>query len=314
MTDPLMEIVQQQGIVVLDGGLATLLEARGHKLDSQLWSAKMLIDSPEEIRVAHRTFLEAGADCITTATYQASYEGFARLGLDQADADDLLILSVTLAQEAVEEFLASTASSSRRMRPLVGASIGPYGAFLADGSEYDGHYRINLQELEDFHVRRFTSLARSGADLLAFETIPSLNEAKVLLGLLERSKETCGWMSFSCRDGSHLSDGTPIEVAVELCEDAERLIGIGINCTAPRFMKELIRRIKSKTDSLIIVYPNSGESWDAKEKIWQESEPQEGEDWVDMAEQWHDAGARVIGGCCRIGPDIIRQTRERLIT
>ena len=174
--------------------------------------------------------------------------------------------------------------------------------------------RINLQELEDFHVRRFTSLATSCADLLAFETIPSLNEAKVLLELLDRSKETCGWMSFSCRDGSHLSDGTPIEIAVELCEDAERLIGIGINCTAPRFMEELIRRIKSKTDSLIIVYPNSGESWDAKEKIWQESEPQEGEDWVDMAEQWHDAGARVIGGCCRIGPDIIRQTRERLIT
>ena len=314
MTDPLMEIVQQQGIVLLDGGLATLLEARGHRLDSQLWSAKMLIDSPEDIRVAHRTFLEAGADCITTVTYQASYEGFARLGLDQADADDLLILSVALAQEAVEEFLASTASSSPRMHPLVGASIGPYGAFLADGSEYNGHYKINRHELEDFHVRRFTTLATSCADLLAFETIPSLNEAKVLLEILEKSQETYGWMSFSCRDGSHLSDGTPIEVAVELCEDAERLVGIGINCTAPRFMEGLIRRIKSKTDSLIIVYPNSGESWNAEEKIWQKSETQEEENWVDMAEEWHLAGARVIGGCCRIGPDIIRQTRERLIT
>lgn len=308
-----MEIFQHQGVVVLDGGLATQLEDHGHKMDSQLWSAKMLIDSPKEIQLAHRTFLEAGADCITTATYQASYEGFARLGLGQSDIDDLLILSVRLAQNAVDEFLATdTKCSSSRVRPVVGASIGPYGAFLADGSEYDGQYDINLEELKDFHARRFMCLATSGADLLAFETIPSLDETKVLLELLERVPEITGWMSFSCRDSGHLCDGTPIETAVELCKNHERLIGIGINCTAPEFIVDLIARIRSKTDKLILVYPNSGESWDAQKKIWKGSELQG--DWVNMAERWHDAGAEIIGGCCRIGPDMIRLTRERLIT
>ena len=310
--DPLSDIVEQQGAVVLDGGLATLLEARGHKLDPHLWSAKMLIDSPDEIRVAHRLFLDAGADCVTTATYQASYEGFARLGLGPSDVDKLLILSVTLAQDAVNEFQSDAPRVNHRPSPLVGASIGPYGAFLADGSEYDGRYGVSSEGLTHFHDRRFTCLATAGVDLMAFETIPSLNEARVLLDLLGKSAELWGWMSFSCRDGGHLSDGTSIETAVELCNSAENLVGVGVNCTAPRFVSELIGRIRPKTDKLVLVYPNSGESWDAVEKQWNRSDFQE--DWVDLAEQWHNAGAEVIGGCCKIGPDIIKQTRGRIIT
>ncbi len=311
MTNPLQKIFEHQGVVILDGGLATLLEEKGHKLDPHLWSAKMLIDAPDEVRGVHGSFLDAGADCITTATYQASYDGFSRLGLTPFDVDELLIHSVTLAREAVHEFLSDTAKSSGRMRPLVAASIGPYGAFLADGSEYDGQYGLDQQALVDFHARRFKLLATSGADLVAFETIPSIDEAKVLLDLSDQCPEVWGWMSFSCRDGGHLSDGAPIEAAIELCENASRLVGIGINCTAPRFVNDLITRIRGKTNKLVLVYPNSGESWDAKEKKWTGSDGQE--DWVEMAKTWHQTGAQVIGGCCRIGPEMIQEVRNRLI-
>ena len=310
MVNPLQEIVEYQGVVILDGGLATWLEENGHKLDPHLWSAKMLIDSPDEVRRAHGSFLDAGADCITTATYQASYDGFSRFGLTPLAVDELLGHSVTLAREAVHEFLSDTVKSSGRVRPLVAASVGPYGAFLADGSEYDGRYGIDQKELVDFHERRFKVLANSSADLVAFETIPSLDEAKVLLGLLDKTSETWGWMSFSCRDGGHLRDGTPIEVAVELCENTERLVGIGINCTAPRFVNELVTRIRMRTDKLVLAYPNSGESWNAKRKKWTGSGDRG--DWVEMAESWHKNGAQVIGGCCRIGPEIIREVRARV--
>ena len=311
MTNPLQKILKHQGVVILDGGLATLLEERGHKLDPHLWSAKMLIDSPEAVRCAHGLFLDSGADCITTATYQASYDGFARFGLTPIDVDELLIHSVKLAREAVHEFLSDTVKSTGRIRPLVAASIGPYGAFLADGSEYTGQYGLDQHELGDFHERRFKVLANSSADLVAFETIPSIDEARVLLNLLAKYPEVWGWMSFSCRDGGHLSDGTPIEAAIELCKNASHLIGIGINCTAPRFVNDLITQIRMKTDKLILVYPNSGESWDANEKKWTGSNAPES--WVEMAKIWHDTGAQAIGGCCKIGPEIIQSVRNRLI-
>ncbi|MEO2122011.1 MAG: homocysteine S-methyltransferase family protein, partial [bacterium] len=155
MTNPFQDILEHQGVLILDGGLATSLEKRGHSLDPHLWSAKMLIDSPEEISAVHHVFLRAGADCITTASYQASYEGFSRFGFDEAGTDELLIRSVTLALDAVSDFWSDVTRPSSRLRPLVAASIGPYGAYLADGSEYDGRYGIADQDLIDFHKRRF---------------------------------------------------------------------------------------------------------------------------------------------------------------
>ena len=311
MTNPFQDILERQGVLILDGGLATSLEKRGHRLDPHLWSAKMLIDSPEEISAVHHAFLRAGADCITTASYQASYKGFSRFGFDEAGTDELLIRSVTLARDAVNDFWSDVARPNSRIRPLVAASIGPYGAYLADGSEYDGRYGIADQDLIDFHKRRFRLLVTSEADLVVCETIPSMDETRVLLDLFDATPNARGWISFSCRDGGHLSDGSPIEAVVDLCEHIEGLVGVGVNCTAPQFVNELITRIQPRTERAVIVYPNSGESWDAKNKKW--AGTNSGESWVEMAEMWYRAGARGIGGCCRIGPEVINQVRSQII-
>ena len=299
MTNSFQDFLDRQGVVILDGGLATCLEERGHNLNSQLWSAQMLIDSPHEISAIHHLFLGAGADCITTASYQASYEGFSRFGFDEAGTDELLIRSVVLALDSVNDFWSNLPRNSSRIRPLVAASIGPYGAYLADGSEYDGRYGITDQDLIDFHKRRFSLLATSEADLVVCETIPSMDEARVLLGLFDETPNARGWISFSCRDGGHLS------------ENIEGRVGVGVNCTAPRFVNELITRIQSRTERAVIVYPNSGENWDAKNKRWIGADS--GEDWVKMAVMWQRTGARGIGGCCRIGPDVIEQVRSQIV-
>lgn len=311
MSNPLQEMLRCQGVVILDGGLATSLEERGHKLDSHLWSTRVLLEAPEEIETVHRLFIEAGADCITTASYQASYEGLSRVGYDTASVDELLIRSVTLARDAVDGFWSDVDSPPGRLRPLVAASVGPYGAHLADGSEYVGGYGITHQELVNFHKRRFRILAMSEADLVVCETIPSLAEVKALLSLFDQIPDAWGWISFSCRDGSHLNDGTPIEVAVDLCEHVEGLVGVGVNCTAPKFVNELIHRIQMRTDRSIIVYPNIGGSWNAEKREWIGEDL--GEYWVKMAETWSETGAQVVGGCCRIGPELIEQVRRQIV-
>ena len=209
--NPLLPFVRLHGRIVLDGGLATALEARGHDLNDDLWSAKVLMEDPDAIRQVHLDFLRAGADCITTATYQATFAGFSASGVSDEDAVKLLVRSIDLAVETRDSFWANPENRYGRLRPLVAASIGPYGAFLADGSEYTGNYGIDAAELHAFHERRWHILAESRADLLACETIPSRLEAEVLLRLLRDTPHRWAWMSFSCRDGGHVSDGSRLE-------------------------------------------------------------------------------------------------------
>ena len=193
--DPLAPLLESQGVIVLDGGLATELEARGEDLDDELWSAKVLMDKPGVIRQVHLDYLRAGADCVVSASYQATFEGFARQGLTGLETDSLLRRSVSLALEARRRYWAENQDPSR-LRPLVAASVGPYGAFLADGSEYTGGYALNRRELREFHRRRLEVLAESGADLLACETIPSIEEARALCDLLEEGSGVPAWMTF----------------------------------------------------------------------------------------------------------------------
>src|SRR5210317_388673 len=183
--NPLQKFIQRQGFALLDGGLATAMEKYGADLDDELWSAKMLIEAPELIRQVHSEFLDAGADVIATATYQASFEGFGNKGYSPEKAAQLMRLSVDLAVLARENFWSETALRHERLKPLVAASVGPYGAALHDGSEYHGNYGLNQQELKDFHRPRLEVLADTDADLIAFETIPSLLEAEALVEMLE---------------------------------------------------------------------------------------------------------------------------------
>ena len=308
MTDnPLLSFLESQGVVVLDGGLATALEARGCDIDHELWSAKVLLEAPELIREVHLDFLEAGADCITTSTYQASVAGFGQHGLEEAEARRLFDLSVTLAREAREEFWNSRPEDSPRRRPLVAGSIGPYGAFLADGSEYRGRYRVEDSVLREFHRVRWETLASAPLDLLACETLPCHREVAVLLELLADTPDTWAWMSFSCKDGAHLHDGTPVAEVVRACDRQPRVAAIGVNCTAPQWISPLIRQITAHTDKPVLVYPNSGEGYDPVGKSWIP-----GASGLDIAQAvagWKAAGAVGIGGCCRIGSKQITAIR-----
>jgi homocysteine S-methyltransferase len=309
-SDPLTPFIQTQGVVVLDGGLATELEARGQLLDDDLWSARILEENPELIRQVHLDYLRAGADCVVSASYQATFEGFARRGFSDQQVEQLLHLSVSLCLQAREIFWAETTDSSR-LHPLVAASVGPYGAFLADGSEYTGDYGLDRSGLRDFHRQRLAVLAASGADLLACETVPSLEEARALCDLLDESDGIPAWLTFSCRDHERICDGTPFVEAVEVALDCSRVIAVGVNCTSPIFISELLSSVGSITKPLA-VYPNSGEGWNAIDKRWTDVDL--GGDPAVLCSDWRALGAELLGGCCRTDPAAIGSMRTRLLS
>lgn len=309
MRDPLAPFLADDGVAILDGGLATELEARGCDLDHPLWSARVLRDRPEAITAVHTAYLEAGADVLTTASYQATFEGFAREGLGHEAAEELLRRSVRLALGARDAFWALASNRVGRQRPLVAASIGPYGAYLANGAEYTGAYDLDETGLASFHRERLHFLADSGADLLACETLPSLAEARALTTLLEDT-DACAWLSFSCRDDAHLSDGTPFAECVRALSAHPQIVALGVNCTAPRYVEGLLRAAHEATTKPLAVYPNSGERYEATTRTW--GGAASAEDWGDHGRRWRDAGARLIGGCCRTGPAHVRSLRAQM--
>jgi len=295
--------------VILDGGLATQIEAQGFDIANPLWSASLLLDNPRAIVDAHRAFLDAGAEILITASYQASRQGFVERGLSAARADELMGESVRLAALARDEFLAAHPGEHREIR--IAASIGPYGAaVLHDGSEYTGVYNATPDQIRTLHEDRLAVLDAAGADLLACETIPNIDEATVLAELLNRAR-TPAWISFCCRDAGHLSDGTPVEQAAALFADHAHVFAVGVNCTAPQFVPSLIGRLRQAAPGKkIVVYPNSGESYRASDKTWHgTATPQE---CATAAREWQAAGADIIGGCCRMGPQHISAIRSAL--
>jgi homocysteine S-methyltransferase len=288
--------------LLIDGGLSNVLEQQGHNLNHKLWTAKLLEEDPESIIRAHLAYLEAGAQCITTSSYQAAIPGLIAAGYNREKADKLLFRSVELAEKAVHRYMDERPEGAR---PLIAASVGPYGAYLADGSEYRGNYNVSDETLLDFHRDRMRLLDSSNADLLACETIPSFQEARVLSQILAQLDKDA-WISFSCKDEQHISDGSKIESCVPLFSGLSNVLAIGVNCTAPAHISGLIRVLKSSSGTKrIIVYPNSGEAYNASTKTWLgTSDP---DLFVEMAKEWIDMGADIIGGCCRIGPDHIRK-------
>ncbi len=295
---------------MLDGGLATELEAQGHDLSSDLWSAELLLNDPEAIINAHRAYFEAGANCSISASYQASLPGFIAMGLSAEKAKALILKSVELTITARDEFMSS--NPGVEVKPLVAASIGPYGAYLSDGSEYTGNYEIDDVGLIEFHKDRLDWLDNSGADILACETIPSLQEAKVLHTLLEKTS-TPSWVSFSCRDGKHLNDGSTIKECALLFADHTEVKAIGVNCTSPVHINSLISEIKNVTPQQnIVVYPNSGENYEVSDNSWHGTvTPIE---CSEAARTWMESGANIIGGCCRMGPTHIKEIKRSLFS
>ena len=313
---PLARFLAGDGIVVLDGGLATELEARGHTLNDALWSARLLVDDPDAIRAVHEAYLDAGADCITTATYQASYPGWAAAGLSEEETDGLYRRASQLARQAREAYLERRGVEDRRPAPLVAASVGPYGAYLADGSEYDGRYGVGRTDLDAFHRRRYSVLGASGVDLLACETIPSALEAEVLLEIAADHPALPLWISFACRDDRQLWDGSDFEEVVGMCGSSSQVVAVGVNCTAPGLVPVLVQRARASTDRAVVAYPNSGERYDATERRWRSSggAAPGGDEWDDVwlrsVLQAIRQGARLVGGCCRVGPRQIAALRH----
>ncbi|KAL3812584.1 hypothetical protein ACJIZ3_013852 [Penstemon smallii] len=313
------------GSAVIDGGLATELERHGADLNDPLWSAKCLISSPHLIRRVHLDYLEAGANIIISASYQATLQGFEAKGLSKEEGETLLKKSVNIACEARYLYneratKGSWDNSADGITPqphpiLVAASIGSYGAYLADGSEYSGIYgdNITLETLKDFHRRRVQVLADSGADLIAFETIPNKMEAKAYAELLEEEAiKIPSWFSFSSKDGINVVSGDSIEECALIADSCEKVIGVGINCTPPRYILGLIKSVRRVTTKPILIYPNSGETYDAGRKEWVPSTGVTDVDFVSHVGKWQEAGASLIGGCCRTTPNTTRAISKAL--
>lgn len=290
-------------LLILDGALATELERRGADLNDPLWSAKLLLEQPELIRQVHLEYFLAGADVATTASYQATFESFARRGFDHAAAAALMADSVRLAVQARDAFWSEPAHRVGRIRPLVAASVGPYGAMLADGSEYKGHYGRTEEQLMDFHRPRLQVLLQTGADLLACETIPCLAEARALARLLAEFPGASAWISFSCRDGLHNSQGERLADCVAALEPYAQVLAVGVNCTAQQYIDSLVEQAQAHTHKPVLVYPNSGEQYDATHKQWHGNPS--ASHFAEQARGWHARGARLIGGCCRTSPEDI---------
>jgi len=300
------------GLRVLDGGLATELEAEGCDISGPLWSGHVLREHPEKIEALHLTYLLSGADCISTASYQISREGFFEIGLTEAEAIEALRLSVDLAERACTKF------HQKYRRPVwLAASLGPYGAALHNGAEYHGHYSIDQAALTAFHQRRIRALATTKADFLLFETVPSLDEARAIVTALAGAPDIAAAISFTCKDDHRTAHGEDIAECAAVLDRCEQLIAIGLNCFAPALGVPLLRRLRSATTKKIAVYPNSGEKWDADSRSWSASAHQDAgqnplDHWKILTRKWRDAGADWIGGCCRTGPAHIQATRAAL--
>jgi homocysteine S-methyltransferase len=285
-------------VVVLDGGLATYLESRGHDLSDALWSARLLCDAPTEILAAHTAFFRAGARIATTASYQVSFEGFAARG---EDAAVLLRRSVSLAKRARDRM-----PDQHRPR-WVAASVGPYGATLADGSEYRGRYGLTVRRLADFHRRRLDVLAEAAPDLLALETVPDVDEAIAMADAIA-GLGIPAWLSYTIA-GNRTRAGQPLADAFAVAAGNDDIVAVGVNCSAPGDVAPAVRTARQVTGKAVIAYPNSGEDWDAARRAWvgpSRFAP-------DLARQWCADGARIVGGCCRVSPwDIAALARLEL--
>lgn len=331
---------------LLDGGLATVLEAAGHVLGDALWSARLLLDAPQAVAAVHRAYLRAGADVISTASYQAGLPGLMARGLSAAQARDTLALSVRLARAERDRFVeegagqggdagraeiagqaesadraeavvrpegggpASARPDRPRFRPLVAASLGPLGALLADGSEYRGDYDLSPARLRDIHLPRLEALVAAGPDLVALETLPALAEAELLLRLLEEFPGARAWLSFSCRDPRHTARGEPLARAAELAAGSQQVLALGVNCVPPAWVEPALDCLAAATNLPLVAYPNRGRRWDAEARAW--GPLPRGPALARLAPGWRAAGARLIGGCCGMGPAQIRALRAAL--
>lgn len=312
LSDLIAENLKSKRCLVVDGAMATELEKRGVDTGSDLWSATALLENPEAISAVHKSYFENGADIAITNTYQANISRFMELGLSEIESEGLITKAVNLARKARDEYYDSLSQTDRQKRakyPLIAGSVGPYGAYLADGSEYRGDYNLTKAEFQEFHLRRMQLLDQAGVDLFAFETQPNFDEANALVSLLEnRFPKQHAWLTFSVKDEDTLCDGTSLQEAVKYFEGLEQISAIGVNCTTLENIHDIIRSISQVTNKPVIVYPNNGDIYDPETKTWQKSD--DADTFSELVPEWLEDGAQLIGGCCRTTPDDIKTISE----
>ena len=309
------DLLEKQDIIILDGALGTELERQGYDVSGRLWSAKYLLENPQIIQDLHEDYVRAGSNIITTSSYQASIPAFVEAGLSLDKADDLLKETVFLAQAAVKNvWQGLSLDEQQRSYPLIAGSVGPYAAFLADGSEYTGAYHLSEKEFKDFHRPRIQALLDAGCDLLALETIPNGAETKALVHLLsEEFPQVEVYLSFTAQTVSAISDGTLLEEVGRLAQSSPQVLAVGFNCTAPHLIAPLLEKLKQVCDKPLLAYPNSGEIYNVATNTWQDN-PEQQLCLTDYSQLWKKQGVQLFGGCCRTRPEDIRQLAGELRT
>lgn len=294
--------------IIIDGALASELQRRGCDLNDSLWSAKVLIEQPDLIRQVHYDYFKAGADCATTASYQASPLGFAKKGISLDESIKLIKKSVELAQQAKEQYLTQIGKN----KPLfIAGSVGPYGAYLADGSEYTGNYQLSEEKFIEFHQIRIQALIDAKADILACETLPNFAEIKALVKVLKQYPSMTAWFSFTLKDANHLSDGTPLKEVIDYLNNVDQVVSVGINCIALEEVTAALTVLQNLTRKPLIVYPNSGEQYDPTTKQWHKNH-QHNCTFKNQLPTWLKLGAKLIGGCCQTTPKDIAEIADYL--
>lgn len=294
--------------IIIDGALASELQRRGCDLNDSLWSAKVLIEQPDLIRQVHYDYFKAGADCATTASYQASPLGFAKKGISLDESIRLIKKSVELAQQAKEQYLDQIGKN----KPLfIAGSVGPYGAYLADGSEYTGNYQLSEDKFIEFHQIRIQALIDAKADILACETLPNFAEIKALVKVLKQYPSMTAWFSFTLKDANHLSDGTPLKEVIDYLNNIDQVVSVGINCIALEEVTAALTVLQTLTRKPLIVYPNSGEQYDPTTKQWHKNH-QHNCTFKNQLPTWLKLGAKLIGGCCQTTPKDIAEIADYL--
>lgn len=299
------DLLGERPYLLLHGALGTELEFRGHDVSGKLWSARYLIEQPELIQDIHEDYLRAGADIVTTSSYQASIPGFLDYGLSEEEARQMIATTVHLANQARERVWSDLLPKerARRIYPLISGDVGPYAAYLADGSEYTGDYGvIDKEHLKNFHRSRIKLLLEAGVDLLALETMPNLLEVEALVELLaEEFPQTEAYLSLTSQDGQHLTDGSAIEEVARLAETSPQILAIGINCSSPLLFNTLLEKIRKVSSKPLVTYPNSGEIYDGKTQTWHKGNASDFS-LLENTQTWLALGAKVVGGCCRTRP------------
>ena len=300
------DVLNKTRLMVIDGSMSTGLELLGCSFKDSLWTAKTLAEDPEKVKQVHLEYFRAGADCGITCSYQATIPGLMAHGYSEKEAEAIIARSVQVFLEARKEWWQKEGKAAGRAYPLCLAGCGPYGAYLADGSEYRGNYGVSDQVLHKFHQRRAEILWAAGADMLLFETQPSLHEVLIEADIAEKLGADY-WISFSCKDGQFTHEGDKLTDCAKILSNGHpHLRMLGVNCTPPKYMTEIVAALKAGTDLPIGIYPNSGEIYDAVTKTWH-GETDDQKSFGAYAREWYLAGAQAVGGCCRTAATHIEQ-------